>query len=180
MLYTKGCGAPVDFAGLKFSFHPTMTGGEGKKQVVKKPMTASEARALEAKEMSERGLMQSQERAQEYLNTAVNDYFQGQLQDALLRLERAKWHNPYNYGVFRLSGQIFLEMNQYRRAFNDWSRATQLPNDDRFLKTDFDVLKRVLRYNRQEMDRLQRRVNRDPDDLVAREQLKELELQMQE
>ncbi len=180
MLYTKGCAAPVDFAAIRFNFHPTMTGGEGKKQVVKRAMTASEARALEAKEMAERGLLQSSERAQEYLTTATNDYFQGQLQDALLRLERAKWHNPYNYGVFRLSGQIFLELNQYRKAFNDLSRAVQLPNDDRFLKGDYDVLKRILTYNRQEIDRLQRRVNRNPDDLVAKEQLKELELQMQE
>lgn len=180
LLYTKGCSTPVDFAGIRFSFHPTMTGGEGKKQVVKKPMTATEAQALEAKEMAERGLLQSAERAQEYLTTATNDYFQGQLQDALLRLERAKWHNPYNYGVFRLSGQIFRELNQYRKAFNDLSRATQLPNDDRFLKADYDVLKRILTYNRQEIDRLQQRVNRNPDDLVAKEHLKELELQMQE
>ncbi|HNV70290.1 MAG TPA: hypothetical protein PKO06_11375 [Candidatus Ozemobacteraceae bacterium] len=180
LMYLKGCDAPVDFAGIRFSFHPTMTGGEGKKQVVKKPLTASEARALEAKEMAERGLVQSTARAQEYLTTATNDYFQGQLQDALLRLERAKWHNPYNYGVFRLSGQIFLELNQYRKAFNDWSRAAQLPNDDQYLKDDYNVLKRVLTYNRQEMDRLQRRVNRNPDDLVAKEHLKELELQMQE
>lgn len=119
-------------------------------------------------------------RAQNYVETATSDYYQGSHEDALRRLERAKIHDPTNYSIFKLSGQIFFEKNKFRKAFNNWERATQLPNNDKTISRDIDVLKRLLRYSRNEIDRLQRTLNREPRNRLVRARLKELEEQMQE
>ena len=132
------------------------------------------------KEPEERELVKSRERATEFLQTATHDYYSGNFSEALRRLERAKWHNPYSHSVFRLSGQIYFEQNRFRKAFDDWSRAVQLPNDDAMMSRDFDVLKKILRYNRNEMDRLQRHLNKKPEDRISIEQLRELDLQMRD
>lgn len=119
-------------------------------------------------------------RARQYLETATNDYYQGSYEDAIRRLDRAKIYDPTNFTIFKLSGQIFFEKNKFRKAFNNWERATQLPHDDQTISRDIDVLKRLLRYSRTEIDRLQRTLNRDPRNRLVRARLKELEDQMRE
>jgi len=119
-------------------------------------------------------------RANAFLEFAVRDYYNGNYDEALRRLNRAKEHNPANYTLFRLSGQIFFEQNLYRKAFNDWMRAMQLPNDDRSMGRDLDVVKRLIRYSRNEIDRLQRVINLHPGDRIAEAKLHELEQQMSE
>ncbi|HAE38154.1 MAG TPA: hypothetical protein DCG57_05875 [Candidatus Riflebacteria bacterium] len=119
-------------------------------------------------------------RARQYVESATTDYYQGSYEEALRRLERARIYDPSNYSIFKLSGQIFFEKNKFRKAFNDWERANQLPNDDRTISRDLDVLRRLIRYSRTEMDRLQRTVNKEPDNRVARARLKELEEQMRD
>ncbi|EKD81304.1 MAG: hypothetical protein ACD_39C01868G0004 [uncultured bacterium] len=122
----------------------------------------------------------NESRARQYVESATNDYYQGSYEEALRRLERARIYDPSNYSIFKLSGQIFFEKNKFRKAFNDWERANQLPNDDRTISRDLDVLRRLIRYSRTEMDRLQRTVNKEPDNRVARARLKELEEQMRD
>lgn len=119
-------------------------------------------------------------RAREYLESATNDYYHGSFEEALRRLERAKIYDPTNYTIFKLSGQIFFERNKFRKAFNNWERATQLPNDDQTISRDIDVLKRLLRYSRNEVDRLQHTLNREPDNKLVRARLKELEEQLRD
>ncbi|KAF1083076.1 MAG: hypothetical protein GQF41_0843 [Candidatus Rifleibacterium amylolyticum] len=122
----------------------------------------------------------NESRAREYVESATTDYYHGSYEEALRRLERARIYDPSNYSIFKLSGQIFFEKNKLRKAFNDWERANQLPNDDRTIARDLDVLRRLIRYSRTEMDRLQRTVNRDPDNRIARARLRELEEQMRD
>ena len=119
-------------------------------------------------------------RAREYLESATNDYYHGCYEEALRRLERAKIYDPTNFSIFKLSGQIFFEKSKFRKAFNNWERATQLPNDDQTISRDIDVLKRLLRYSRTEIDRLQRALNREPNNRLVKARLKELEEQMQD
>ena len=119
-------------------------------------------------------------RARQYLESATNDYYHGSYEEALRRLERAKIYDPTNFSIFKLSGQIFFEKSKFRKAFNNWERATQLPNDDQTISRDIDVLKRLLRYSRTEIDRLQRTLNREPNNRLVRARLKELEEQMQD
>ena len=122
----------------------------------------------------------NESRAREYVESATSDYYHGSYEEALRRLERARIYDPSNYSIFKLSGQIFFEKNKLRKAFNDWERANQLPNDDRTIARDLDVLRRLIRYSRTEMDRLQRTVNREPDNRIARARLRELEEQMRD
>jgi len=129
---------------------------------------------------AERGKLQNESRAAQYLTVATHDYYNGSYDEALRRLDRAKSYDSHNYVVYKLSGQIQFERNQYRKAFNEWARATQLPNYDQNLLRDLDVLKRLIRYCRTEIDRLQRTVNRDPADQVSVARLKELEQKIAE
>lgn len=122
----------------------------------------------------------NESRARQYVESAVNDYYQGSYEEALRRLDRARIYDPSNFSIFKLSGQIFFEKNKFRKAFNDWERANQLPNDDRTITRDLDVLKRLIRYSRNEIDRLNRTLNREPENQVAKARLKELEEQMRE
>lgn len=122
----------------------------------------------------------SSERAKLYVDSATKDYYLGSYEDALRRLERAKIHDPANYSIFKLSGQIFFEKNKLRKAFNDWERATQLPHDDRTITRNLDVVRRLIRYSRNEIDRLQRSVHKDPNNVIARARLRELEDQMRD
>lgn len=122
----------------------------------------------------------NESRAREYVESATSDYYHGSYEDALRRLDRARIYDPSNYSIFKLSGQIFFEKNKLRKAFNDWERANQLPNDDRTIARDLDVLRRLIRYSRTEIDRLQRLVHRDPDNRIARARLRELEEQMRD
>jgi len=139
---------------------------------------ASSPEGLAAIQSRNRYLNES--RAREYVESATNDYYHGSYEEALRRLERARIYDPSNYSIFKLSGQIFYEKNKLRKAFNDWERANQLPNDDRTIARDLDVLRRLIRYSRTEMDRLQRTVNREPDNRVALARLRELEEQMRD
>lgn len=122
----------------------------------------------------------NESRARQYVESAINDYYQGSYEEALRRLDRARIYDPSNFSIFKLSGQIFFEKNKFRKAFNDWERANQLPNDDRTITRDLDVLKRLIRYSRNEIDRLNRTLNREPENQIAKARLKELEEQMRE
>jgi tetratricopeptide (TPR) repeat protein len=139
---------------------------------------ASSPEGLAAIQSRNRYLNES--RAREYVESATTDYYHGSYEEALRRLERARIYDPSNYSIFKLSGQIFYEKNKLRKAFNDWERANQLPNDDRTISRDLDVLRRLIRYSRTEMDRLQRTVNREPDNRVALARQRELEEQMRD
>ncbi len=141
-------------------------------------MLASSPEGLAAIQSRNKYLNES--RAREYVESATSDYYHGSYEEALRRLERARIYDPSNYSIFKLSGQIFFEKNKLRKAFNDWERANQLPNDDRTIARDLDVLRRLIRYSRTEMDRLQRTVNREPENRVASARLRELEEQMRD
>jgi tetratricopeptide (TPR) repeat protein len=143
-----------------------------------KEAVASESESIE--QMEARDQHVNENRARQYVESATSDYYQGSYEEALRRLDRARIYDPTNYSIFKLSGQIFFEKSKFRKAFNDWERANQLPNDDRTISRDLDVLKRLIRYSRTEIDRLQRAINKDPDNRVARARLKELEEQMRE
>ena len=67
-----------------------------------------------------------------------------------------------------------------RKAFNNLERANQLPNDDKTIARDLDVLRKLLRYSRNEIDQLRQTVNENPDNKVAKARLKELEERIQD
>ncbi|MBI3037883.1 hypothetical protein HYY75_02370 [bacterium] len=121
---------------------------------------------------------QKDRRANFYFQAATIDYFKKDFDEALRHLDRSKFYNPNNYSAFKLSGQIFFERNQFKKAFDDWSRALQLPNGDQSILRDVNTLKKLIRHARNEIDRLKKSVFLKPDDLVARAKLKELESQM--
>ena len=152
-------------------------------EIEEPPQIASTSKTIEeevAARNEERDKHVNESRARQYVESAINDYYQGSYEEALRRLDRARIYDPSNFSIFNLSGQIFFEKNKFRKAFNDWERANQLPNDDRTINRDLDVLKRLIRYSRNEIDRLNRTLNREPDNQVAKARLKELEEQMRE
>lgn len=177
LVYFSGCSS-FDFSKTRFSFSSSMVSdsaadkgkGKGKKTEEDKRVSAEEARE---KVVTER-------RASVYVESATRDYYNGSYEEALRRLDRAKQYNPCSYEALRLSGQILYEMNYYRKAFNDWSRAVELPNEDHSVSRDLDVVKRLVRYGRNEMDRLQMTLHRHPEDRIAYEKLQELRIKMQE
>ncbi len=142
------------------------------------PPLASETEPIEQIQARDKYL--NENRARQYVESATSDYYHGSYEDALRRLDRARIYDPSNYTIFKLSGQIFFEKNRFRKAFNDWERANQLPNDDRTISRDLDVLKRLIRYSRTEIDKLQRTIHQEPDNRIARARLRELEEQMKE
>lgn len=148
---------------------------------INQPEEASIASATELPEIDkQRQDYLDTRRAKHYIESATNNYYKGSYEEALRRLERAKLHDPTNYSIFKLSGQIFFEKNKFRKAFNSWERATQLPHSDRTISRDIDVLKRLLRYSRNEIDKLQRTLYREPNNRLVRARLQELEDQMQD
>ncbi len=141
--------------------------------------SASETLALK-KLQKEREKYVNESRARMFVESATNDYYKGSYDEALRRLDRARIYDPSNFSAFKLSGQIFFEHNQYRKAFNNLERANQLPNDDKTLARDLDVLRKLLRYSRLEIDKLRNTVNNNPDNEVAKARLRELEERVQD
>jgi len=160
----------LDFSNIRYGLRPTVS--EDPQSAV-----ASET-ASEEQFLAQRAVQLSRVRADQYLDSATRDYYQGSYEEALRRLDRAKWYDPANFEVFKLSGQIFFERHLYRRALNDWARASQLPNQDSTIRRDIDVLKRLIRYGRNEADHLRSHVNRNPKDQLAAARLSELEHQL--
>ncbi len=150
-----------------------------KEEISLKPMTASEAKKLEQQE-KERKRYINESRARMFVESATNDYYKGSYDEALRRLDRAGIYDPCNFSAFKLRGQIFFEHNLYRKAFNNLERANQLPNDDKTIARDLDVLRKLLRYSRNEIDQLRQTVNENPDNKVAKARLKELEERIQD
>jgi tetratricopeptide (TPR) repeat protein len=178
LFYFSGC-STIDFSRLKYSMNPHVLSeaAKAKKEQNGKALQAlrAEIDAAESRDKATR-----EHRAKLYVKTAVRDYYNGSADEALERLSRAQQYDPGSYEALRLSGQILYEQNQLRKAYNDWSRATQLPNDDKSIPRDLDVLKQLLRYCRYEKDRLQAKVNRHPEDRIATARLKELENMMRD
>lgn len=158
-----------DLTGLRDSLRPMEV------QLASETMNASEGDAMLPDVPQKVVSATNQARAQQFLEAATRDYYQGSFEEASRRLERAKSHNPGCFEVFRLSGQIAYETGRYRKAFNDWARASQLPNQDRTLQRDLDVLKRLLRHGRTEIDLLRRQLFRNPEDRLVSARLNELE-----
>ncbi|MBF0408043.1 MAG: hypothetical protein HQM10_11850 [Candidatus Riflebacteria bacterium] len=115
-----------------------------------------------------------------YLEAAWRDYYKCDYDEALRRLNRAKSFSMANYSIYRLSGQIYFETGKYRKAYSEWMQATALPNADKFLMRDIEVVKNLLRYVRDEYDITARKSYRNPDDLVAKYKTKELRQYMSE
>ncbi len=125
-----------------------------------------------------RDLVMNANRANSYLASAKRDYFNARYDEALRRIERGKWYDSSNFALFKLAGQIYFERSQFRKAYDEWMLATLLPNDDQLIARDLDVLKRLIRYTRNEIDRLQRQVFRNPGDVLSAAKLRELEKQV--
>jgi tetratricopeptide (TPR) repeat protein len=169
LFYASGF-TSFDLSKVKLSFGPTTTDKPLQPASYTSPISDDEIRLMTL----------NRTRAKAYVENAVRDYYTGKTEEALRRLERAKEFDPSSYEALRLSGQIMFEQNNYRKAFNEWARATQLPNDDRNVARDLDVVKRLIRYCRHEIDRLQSTVNKHPDNLIALEKLKELKARVAE
>lgn len=133
---------------------------------------------VEDAKSAERQLYINRNRARDYLETARNDYYHGRFDLALERLNRAKHFDSSNYLIFRLSGQIHFERGNLRRTFEEWELAEQLPHQDPVISRDVDMIRRLLRFNREEIDNLQRHVHKNPSDAAARARLRELRDQM--
>jgi tetratricopeptide (TPR) repeat protein len=178
LFYFSGC-STIDFSKFKYSMNPHVLSEAAKE---KKEMNGKARQILRAEidSLEARDKAGREQRAKLYVQSAIRDYYNGSPDEALERLSRAQEYDPGSYEALRLSGQILYEQNQLRKAYNDWSRATQLPNDDKSIPRDLDVLKRLLRYCRHEKDRLQAKVNRQPSDRIANARLKELELMMRD
>ena len=143
------------------------------------PKNDSESAELE-KLKKERMKYVNESRARMYVESATNDYYKGSYDEALRRLNRALLYDPNNFTAFKLSGQIFFENNKYRKAFNNLSMANQLSNDDKTLARDLDVLRKLLRHNRLEINKLRHTVNTNPDNKIAKARLRELEERAEE
>ena len=173
----------VDFATLReniSNYGIKQTSSNNTKNVMTGiPQTASETEKLK-KIQEERSKYVSESRASVFVESAMNDYYKGEYKDAIRRLERAIIYDPSNYIAYKLCGQIYFEHNQYRKAYNMLEKANQFPNDDKTLARDIEVLRKLLRYSRNEIDTLRHTVHKNPNNKLALAQLKELEERVQE
>ena len=154
--------------------------GKRKGKRKEKYRTASETLDIEAKNQEERRIYVNESRSRFLVENATRDYLRGNYDEALRRLERAIMYDSSNFSAFKLAGQIFFEKNQYRKAFNNWERANELPNEDKTIARDLDVVRKLLRYSRNEINDLRHRVNKQPDDLISKARLIELEERVKE
>ena len=174
----------IDFAIMRrsltnYGIRQRNTDDSSKEEITTRPLTASESKLLE-EQQKERKRYVNESRARMFVESATNDYYKGSYDEALRRLDRAGLYDPCNFSAFKLRGQIFFEHNLYRKAFNNLERANQLPNDDKTIARDLDVLRKLLRYSRNEIDQLRQTVNENPDNKVAKARLKELEERIQD
>lgn len=174
----------IDFAIMRrsltnYGIRQRNTEDSSKEEITTRPLTASESKLLE-EQQKERKRYVNESRARMFVESATNDYYKGSYDEALRRLDRAGLYDPCNFSAFKLRGQIFFEHNLYRKAFNNLERANQLPNDDKTIARDLDVLRKLLRYSRNEIDQLRQTVNENPDNKVAKARLKELEERIQD
>lgn len=174
----------IDFAIMRrslsnYGIRQRNVADSSKEDVSTRPLTASESKLLE-EQQKERKRYVNESRARMFVESATNDYYKGSYDEALRRLDRADLYDPCNFSAFKLRGQIFFEHNLYRKAFNNLERANQLPNDDKTIARDLDVLRKLLRYSRNEIDQLRQTVNENPDNKVAKARLKELEERIQD
>lgn len=185
VFHFSGCSA-LDFSNFKFGLAPaviteaTQDKGDGAGQSMTTKTRSRGPVQIPKNEIDSRDQAQREQRAKLYVEGAVRDYYQGSAEEALRRLARAAEYDPGSYEAYRLSGQIFYEKNMYREAFNSWSRATQLANDDKTIPRDLDVLKKLLTYCRHEKDRLQAKVHREPGDKISAARLDEIQQMMGE
>ncbi len=177
-IYHLPSSTSIDFTILRKSLNRYGT-RQRTEETTAKTKSASETAILEELER-ERERYVNESRARMFVESATNDYYKGSYEEALRRLDRARIYDPCNFSAFKLSGQIFFEHNKYRKAFNDLERANQLPNDDKTLARDLDVLKKLLRHSRSEIDKLRHTVNTNPDNKIAKARLKELEERVQD
>jgi tetratricopeptide (TPR) repeat protein len=126
----------------------------------------------------ERSLFVKESRGREYTEQALMDYYRGDFKEAFRRVDRAISYDPSNYVATRLRAQLNLELRKYNRAYMDLERALQIPNEDSTLERDINVLKRLIRYTRIEIENLQRYVHGHPEDTLASARLEELYDQM--
>ena len=134
----------------------------------------------ELEQNSKRSAYVNQARARIYVEDAQMDYFQGNYAEARRRIDRAKEYDPSNFLAIRLSAQIYLDLRQYKKAYDDLERAKQIPNEDETVSRDLDIIRKLIRYTRSEIDRLKRYVYKHPDDEIANARLEELYAQMEE
>ena len=111
----------LDFSNIRFNMKAAVS--QNNQQDEKGLASITE----DIKQAAKRNEYLNETRAKEYLQSATKDYYQGSYEDALRRLERAKIYDPTNYGIFKLSGQIFFERNKFRKAFNDWGKSQPTP-----------------------------------------------------
>jgi tetratricopeptide (TPR) repeat protein len=126
----------------------------------------------------ERSLFIKESRSREYTEQALMDYYRGDFKEAYRRVDRAISYDHLNYMAARLRAQLNLETRRYNSAYADLEKARQLSNEDSTLERDINVLKRLIRYTRIEIENLQRYVHGNPGDLLASARLAELYEQM--
>lgn len=168
LAFGQGCNS-LDFQHLRWFTTPKVVQTENEARVGRRVRVAGKL------EDGERAHLAVAERSDYFVDSALREYYRGSYADALQQLDRAKLHNPHNYGAFRLSGQIHFELEQYYKAYDNWARAAQLPNDDRTMDRDLGVLKQVIRYSREQVVDLRNKVNREPRNRLAAAKLDELE-----
>lgn len=134
----------------------------------------------EKKFSAKRSAFVNQARARIYVEDAQMDYFQRNYPEARRRIDRAKEYDPSNFLAVRLSAQIYLDLRKYKKAYDDLERAKQIPNEDETISRDLDILRKLIRYTRSEIDRLQRYVYKHPNDEIAAARLVELYDQMED
>ncbi len=118
-------------------------------------------------------------RSEAYFKVAKEDYYHERFDDAMLRLERAVSLDPSNYEAFRLMGQIRFEERKFRQAFNYYSRALEIPNDDPYILRDLNMLKKLLHFHEIELVELRSRNRASYDPVVAAE-IKALEFNLED
>ena len=170
----------VDFATLRenISNHGIKQERRGIKDsqdvIVNRNLTASETEKLKKQE-EERTKYINENWADLFVESALEDYYHGDYEEAERRLGRAVIYDANNFSALKLRGQIYFEHNYYRKAYNCWEKANSIPNDDKTLARDLEVLRKLLRYSRKELDELRHKVYIEPNNKIAQALLAELE-----
>jgi tetratricopeptide (TPR) repeat protein len=172
----------IDFTSIRKNLSTQGISGKSKPAAdMKSLFTKGFEESVEERQASkERDIFVKESRSRIYVETAMNDYYRENYSEAFRRLERAKSYNPGNFLAARLSAQINLELRRYKKAYDDLERARQIPNEDDTVARDLDVLRKIMRYTRSEIDVLQRQVHKNPNDLLASARLEELYEQMKD
>jgi tetratricopeptide (TPR) repeat protein len=116
----------------------------------------------------------TQQTLDQWLHEAVAHHQQGRLAEALVIYQRILQYAPQHFNALHLLGVLALQQNQYQRAFDLIQNAIAVHPQSREAKRNLALAQKQLGQIKSAIDNLSELLIQDPNDLIARQQRRDL------